>query len=348
MGQNYVLCSIQNDYVIIESTDNIPAISDNGDGTITLTHQDQNITDIFAEYTIYNFYQAFPESNGELFKYYVISHGNKTLLNTLYNDVSSDIFFIDQEYPSITMSSNLINLLHNKTYKLIKYCSNIPEDGQYCEDNEQNIPDGFELKIAFNYDINDDIMYAESVGLSPCGNSFSIGLKGGHPDFNEFTNDKLQLWKSTESVSSESNFSDPCHYIEEMLYSMLDIGCLEFHVGNLIIYNGIENGQIILERETGIFSTDFMTFENHNLSINESTLRQIKLFQLEANPYLQISGLENQLISIEIFNVSGQRIVSETPFEINSINISKFKKGLYFIKLSTSNNQQSVVKFLKK
>ncbi len=55
-AQKPVLCSIQYEYVKIENPANIPSVTNNEDGTVTLTHQDQIITDIFANYTIYDFY----------------------------------------------------------------------------------------------------------------------------------------------------------------------------------------------------------------------------------------------------------------------------------------------------
>lgn len=181
-AQNPVLCTAQNDYVKIENSQNIPSKSNNSDGTITLMHQDHNITAILADYVIYDFYQVFPNSTGELFKYYTIVHGNRALINTLYNTVSQDVFIFDSEYEYMPISSNLIALLDEKVYRLTKYCSNVPEVGKTCETNEQNSTDEFDLKIAFNYDPNTDIILAETADLTSCGNSFSIGLKGGFDD----------------------------------------------------------------------------------------------------------------------------------------------------------------------
>lgn len=59
---------------------------------------------------------------------------------------------------------------------------------------------------------------------------------------------------------------------------MLDIGCLEFNYGNLKVNMGSCAGQIILERENGTFSTDFMTFQEENLSVEESSFPMVRFF----------------------------------------------------------------------
>jgi len=53
-AQTTMLCSL-NESIFIEDSSNIPTVTDNGDGTITLLHKEQYITDIFAKYVIYEF-----------------------------------------------------------------------------------------------------------------------------------------------------------------------------------------------------------------------------------------------------------------------------------------------------
>lgn len=347
-AQINILCSTQTDYIKIENTSDIPLVSDNGDGTVTLTHPDQSITDVFSDYVIYDFYQSYPNSNptGELFKYYSIVHGNKDLITTIFNSLPSSTFSVN-EYTFSPIDSDLVTLLDNKTYKLKSYCSDIPEVGETCETNQVIVSNDFELKIAFNYDSNFDIIRAETVNSSPCGNSFSIGMKGGYEDFSGTLDNKLQLWESDSGTSSESNYNEPCFYPEEMLYGLLDIGCFQGrNVGNLLVYEGPNAGQIILERENATFSTDFIMFEEDVLSVEENQFSQIKPYKIAASPFLQISNSENQTLSIEILSISGQIILKEQPFEQNKILLTNFANGLYFIKLKSLNNQQKVYKFL--
>jgi len=348
-AQINTLCSAQIDYIKIENNSDIPIVSNNSDGTITLTHPDQNITDIFSNYTIYDFYHSHPNSNpnGELFKYYSIVHGNKDLITSIYDNVPSSIFLVD-EYTFTAIDPNVITLLDNKTYKLKSYCSDVPENGDTCEDTTVLVPNDFELKITFNYDSSLDIIRAETINATPCGNSFSIGLKGGFNDFSGSMDNKVQLWESDLGISTESNFSDFCHYTEEMLYGLLDIGCFDGrNYGNLLIYEGLTSNQIIFQRENSIFSTDFMTFEEDNLSIDDINLAEMRPYRSSNNPYLQISNLNNKNVTVEIFNTTGQTIYKTNKFQNNSVNLSNYSQGLYFIRLSSEKNQQQkVFKFI--
>ncbi len=52
-AQNAVLCPIQEIYLRIEDPVNIPVITDNGDGTITLTHTESYVTELFSNYVNY-------------------------------------------------------------------------------------------------------------------------------------------------------------------------------------------------------------------------------------------------------------------------------------------------------
>ena len=70
-------------------------------------------------------------------------------------------------------------MLDSKTYKLFKYCNASSEKGFPCPDRNENVPDGFQLKIAFEFDAENNRMYAETVRVSNCTNSFSIRMKGG-------------------------------------------------------------------------------------------------------------------------------------------------------------------------
>lgn len=349
-AQEAVLCPLQKDNIKIETTVDIPTVTNNPDGTVTLTHSDQNITDIFAQYTIHDFYQSFPSSNpdGELFKYYTLVHENRTLINELYNYVHPSIYLLDP-YPNTTISSALINLLDNKTYKLIKYCTESSELGWTCPESDQQVPDDFELKIAFEYDAVNDLIHAETVGVSSCGNSFSINMKGGFDDGFGTTDNTLQLWESETGNSALLDYNQPCHNIESMLYSVLDIGCYENHnYGNIRVYaNSGETGQIVIERANVIFATDFLTFQDNALSVNDESFQNIKLFEIVGNPYLQIANLNNQSVSVEIYNTSVQLIERTKRFKENTLNISNLSSGLYFVKLSNLNNQQKVFKFLK-
>lgn len=339
-SQNAVLCPAQETYIKIEDNANIPMVSDNGDGTITLTHSESYITDLFANYLIYDFYQAYPSSTGELRKYFNVAFETKDLINELKASVPPEIFLIDYIYDSTPISSDIISFLDGKKYHLTKHCSDVPEVGESCANNEVTVPTDFNLIIEFNYDATNDLILATSFGFTPCGNSFSIALKGGTVD------NTLQLWNSTPGTVTETYYEDYCHYIEYKLYSMLDIGCENSNYGDLNINLDTENNIFILGRPNMIFSTDFVTFEEYSLSSIENSLEHIKLFESDA--YLQISNTKNKNMSLAIFSVSGQQVLTKTPYQDHQIKIDNLTSGLYFIKITNLNNQPKVFKFLKR
>ena len=185
------------------------------------------------------------------------------------------VFIIDQ-YFNTALIIGLIELLDNKTYLLIKYCTFSSEGGFPCPQGEKLTPDGFELKITFQYDASNEIMHAETVGLSSCGNSFSIGMKGGYDDGFGTTENTLQLWESEPGISALTLYDQPCHPIGSMLYLVLDIRCFEgVNLGNIKVTDNSEVGQIVLERENSLFAVDFLTFEDNALSIEGSELNSL-------------------------------------------------------------------------
>ncbi|RKE91927.1 putative secreted protein (Por secretion system target) [Ichthyenterobacterium magnum] len=341
-AQNSILCSLQKDNIKIENTDNIPTVSDNGDGTITLTHQDQNITNIFDDHVIYDFVRSYPSIDTEpLSQYYTLFFQNKDLINELQASVPPEVFLFSSNYVNTSISSELINFLDNKTFRLRNYCSIADNIGEPCP--EETVPDNLDILISFTYDNSNDLLILESQNETPCGNYFSIALKGGT------TNDTLQLWESTPGISTETDYqTNTCHFIEEHLYSMLDISCINQNYGDLTPTIDTINNTLFLYRNNMVFGYHTATFEEFTLSVQENSLERMKPFQIMGNPYLQVSSSESQIINIEIYNVSGQKIVNTTRFKNNTINISNYSNGLYFIKLSNSNNQQKVFKFLKR
>ena len=110
---------------------------------------------------------------------------------------------------------------------------------------------------------------------------------------------------------------------------------------------GSETGTFVLKRYNMIFATDYLTFMDEDLSIDDNQMETMRPFQIEGNPYLQISNLKDDTVHVEIFTVTGQNLTSSERYKNNTIDISDFENGIYFIKLSSLNNQQKVFKFLK-
>lgn len=84
------------------------------------------------------------------------------------------------------------------------------------------------------------------------------------------------------------------------------------------------------------------------LSTNEFDIAETKLYPNPVVNQLHIESADNQIKTIEIYNIIGQRMFSESYSDLNntSIDVSQYESGQYFIKLGTT--QGSVVKrFLK-
>lgn len=220
------------------------------------------------------------------------------------------------------------------------YCSIADNFGEFCP--EEVVPQDVNISVTFNYDATNDMLLMESFGLTECGNSFAIALRGG-AQFNT-----LQLWKSVPGVVTETDYeSNACHVIEEHLYSMLDIACSGINLGDIMPTINADDDTLFFYRQNMIFGYHTATFVEEILSVAEAPFENLRLYQLEGNPFLQISNAESQLY-IEIISVTGSSILERMPFESNQISIDPYSNGLYFIKISDENANLKTFRFLKR
>lgn len=354
ISQETILCPLQNEVFKIENSINVPIVTYNGDNTISLTFQDNNATEIFSNYTIYDFYQTFPNSSETLQKYYNITFDTNNLLEDMFASVPADIIVYSgsavdtTNFPFKTdINPTIIDNLDGNTYRLTKYIST--SDTNPCSNTciLLDVPEAFSFIVSFNYDTTEEILYMESYEPTTCGNSFLIGLTGGNPNFIGNTDDTLQLWNTTPGVSAVYEDPQPCIGFESQVFSVLGISCGDFNFGNIDVQFDEETESFQFYREHILFGYHILEFSSTNLSVMEDVFKKTKPFQIEGNPYLQLSNQNNQTIKIEIFNTSGQEIIKSTTFKENSLDLSNMSSGLYFIRLSNLNNQQKVFKFLK-
>lgn len=338
-SQSPILCPQIENKLKIENVNDVPIVTNNNDGTITLTHSQQYITDIFSNYIIYDFYQTFPYGSETLQKYHTISFNDKDLINELKTSVPPEVFLIESNYINTLLSTEIISFLDGKKFKYAKYLRLSDSDCPSCP--LIDVPSDFSLIVEFNYDSTKDALFMQTNSLSPCGNSFSIALKGGS------VNGTLQLWESTPMTISQPSNQQTCYIPEDYLYSMLDIACPGINNGNIIPTIDTNNNTLLFFRQNAIFGTDRILFKEESLSINESLLNEIKLYEIENNPYLQISNSNNSLY-IEIYSITGKVILKKTLFEDNKILINQLSNNLYFIKVNNLQNQFKVFKFIKR
>ncbi len=355
IGQEATLCSTQTLEIFIEDLNNVPSVTSNDDGTVTITHPEQYITDIFADYILYDFYQTYPDSGSEtLQKFYTMGFKSKNLIVDMLTNIPSEIFeFSDEGFGILQIPLNnpinpdIIDALDDKIFSLVSTMSSSDGDGCNGDCPFIDVPDDFEIDLSFDYDQDNNILYLQTVNDTPCGNSFSIGLKGGNPTGLTDTENSLQLWESTPTSSPISDFSNPCYTIENTLNNILDIGCSPYYnIGNILFnLNTVEN-QISFTRENAIFGTDTVRFAEADLSLNNFGLDEIFPFQKKGNPYLQLANSEDN-IYVEISNLSGQIVLNKERFQENTLDISNLSNGLYFLKISNLSNKQNIHKFLK-
>ncbi|MGC1471401.1 MAG: T9SS type A sorting domain-containing protein [Psychroserpens sp.] len=350
-SQNEILCSEIKSILTITDSNNIPNVIDNTNGTKTLIFPSQTVTNVFNDYIIYDFYQTFPSASGVLEQFYTIVHSSKSLIERMVNDVPIDVISAEDYYYNYEsfftpISADIFTTLNGNSYDLSKYITT--SDSDPCDGCPLlDVPSDFTLSVTFNYDEQLDMLYMETVNTTPCGNTFTIGLKGGNP--NGFTNldNTLQLWEAVSGISNESDFNDICTTIESTLYNILDIVCSGATENNITVTFNESSNTMQWYKTNDIFGYDSIEFSDVNLSIQENEIIALFPYKEKGNPYLQLRHFEDEHILIEVFNMTGQLVIPETKFQDNSINVSILTNGIYLIKLSNSDNQQKIFKFLK-
>jgi len=351
-SQEAILCSSQSLTLKIENTLDIPIVTTNNDGTLSLNFAQQYITDIFADYIIHDFYQLYPNGSDTLQKYYMVNANSRALYESVSTQVPTSTMTIFIEYfdlssfPIVTsISPQLITSLDGNTYDVTKYISTSDVDPCYsCP--LYDVPENFNFRVNFNYDTTKDIMYMESDEPTSCGNSFAIGLKGGNPNGFENVDNTLQLWESEPGIAPQVDFSEPYHYLEFEIFSVLDIACNGYNYGNIEVSINTESETFQFYRSNAIFGYHIIEFSKVNLSTKDESFVKMKPFKSKGNPFLQISNLNDVPISVEILNGIGQTVFFTKNFEKNSIDLSSYETGLYFVRLKKLNNQQKSFKLL--
>ena len=338
VSQNPNLCAGLIDYIIIENTNHVPSINENTeDGSLILTFNQQYISDLFANYTIYDFYQSFPSGSEETQKYYTIAYSSRDLMNDINTQIPTNILVVDNIYSSTSLSPSIISFLNNKQFRYSKYCSDVPEVGEECSDNEMVLNSDFNVLVSFSYDSSNDVLTMQSDGLTPCQNAFSISFKGG-VDSND-----IQIWEIQLGTIAEN---PSCDYAETFFNNMLNIGCFPgSHYGDISFLIDTSENTIKLGRNTLVFSYDYITLDFQTLSNKSFNLENIKLITAPDAPYITFSNLNNKVYHIEVFDISGKQILPKTGFNNHTISTEYFSKGLYFIKLY-SDSYNKTFKFL--
>lgn len=74
------------------------------------------------------------------------------------------------------------------------------------------------------------------------------------------------------------------------------------------------------------------------LSVNDNELAaSINMFPNPANDFIQIESKDVQISSVEMYNLLGKKVISETSLVNDRLNISSLSKGVYLLKINADN-----------
>lgn len=93
---------------------------------------------------------------------------------------------------------------------------------------------------------------------------------------------------------------------------------------------------------TEVFYDNFSLVPEATASLEDILANKFRIFPNPANDYIQIESKEIQLSSIEIFNLLGEKLISETSLENDRLNISNLSSGVYLLKVNA--DEKSFVK----
>ncbi|PIA79376.1 hypothetical protein BFR04_00555 [Gaetbulibacter sp. 4G1] len=81
------------------------------------------------------------------------------------------------------------------------------------------------------------------------------------------------------------------------------------------------------------------------LGVNNQDFVDILLYPNPANDVLRIKGLTEALLKVEIYNIIGELVTTQTN-NIETINVKPLSEGAYFLKLHATNNSKTI-RFIK-
>ena len=333
-SQDYIHCYELRTLVQIPDGNNIPIITTNTNGTITLTFPQQAITDIFANYEIYDFYPAVVNS------FFYLKHNSKSLIEDVQNNVSPMIIEFDV-LSADTIHQDLIDALDGETFRVIKTVG--VTDPSSCTDffgNDlcpyQDVPSNSNLEFSFTYDSVNDSFLVESTQNTTCGNFFSITMKGGNPNDNiNNTPYTLQTWETSVGVSAFNPPTNLCHYSENRLFGIMGIYCVyDYFYGNVNITIDPVTSNLKFTRDMVLLGYEGIELENiQTNSLEEREFQKLIPYLENGTFLLNIKNFQNQDLEIEVFDVNGKQIIQNTKYQANQIDFSTFSNGIYFIRL---------------
>ncbi len=333
------ICVVQNFILKINDEINVPSISTNSNNTITLSHNEQYITDIFSKYIIYDFQKAFPNyTSGNLKKYYNLKCSSKYLINELYETVPEDIIFIENKYQGDVLSEENTNFFsEEKLYSLKEYIAT--SDSNYCVFNCDLIPVPKNVNIAIKvyYDDINELLVMKSVEATSCGNTFTFKFK---KKVNS-TDNEFVVW---ETISDK-----PCFNTNNDLNCNFEATFFGALLGDFDLTFTISEFDFIIQTPNNVFGESVFRFEQSNLSVKDKIFSE-SIF-VSPNPIKDVFSISiNQdranISKVSIFDYTGKEISKIENF-FDRIDISDLSSGVYFLNIKTKKGSSLYKKIVK-
>ena len=232
-------------------------------------------------------------------------------------------------------------------------------------------PDAPEITINFinettNENITSDIMYSYDLVDVFYGNGSPLELTPGEIVYFKYIATETDLASNIQNLTVPTRPNaptDPVVNDDENLFgwtnnssfpnatdyeytinagtNWFDCNSNPIYVGDIYIPAGDVQVRIIAITNTNFKSDELMSDMNFTNSTNiENTDNNISIYPNPTSNFIEITA-EN-ICSIKIIDISGKIIYSfETTDNSTTIDLSKFEKGIYFVKISTDNSTYS-------
>lgn len=229
-SQEEIVCPWVTTIFKIQQESDIPNITTNSDGTLTITHPtNEAITSIFSNYKVTVLERAFPSAQSEeLIKAYIVSANSKQLFADLRDNVSETIYSdFESIGPHTFINTDFINLVDGNEYRLSAAISTTDFDPCSINCDPEPLGDDINIILRFMYNPDEDVLQIETTQDTSCGNSFSVSLSGG-ADFGDplFNDLYLQTWSVNSATINTQDFDESCFEPEYILYDLLQMICV--------------------------------------------------------------------------------------------------------------------------
>ena len=350
-AQQEILCHYVVTNIKIENEADILEVITNSDGTLTLSHpSNQEITDLFDPFEIFLFERIFPDTQStELAKWHKLGSNSKQLFIDIGTSIDNTVYDIVGPYGLDTaINSDFIDLVDGQQFRLSGSIQTT--DLSTCSVNCDPIPieDDINITVSFSYNTNEDLLTIETTEETSCGNSFSINLSGGVDNgFDSFDNLNLQTWSVNSGETGEATTDDPCFFIEQNLYNLLQTNCNPSE-GNIIVELINPDGIFHFSRVNVLGGENRVEFRDLTLSIAENKIDAISIYEVSGSPYLQIQNPKSQLLFIKIFDLTGKLVIPKTS-DLENIAISQLSSNsIYLVQIEDTSGNTQVIKFIKR